>query len=234
MEGEKIDNWKSIKEWESEERPREKMMQKGVQALTNAELLAILIKEGTRQKSAVDLAKELLEKAHQDLNELARLGMKTMTEVKGIGPAKALTLLAALELGKRKQLEQALEKKSILSSKDAFSLLHPLLADLPHEAFVVIYLNTAHRVLHFEQISIGGLAATVVDVRLILKNALEWRASNLIISHNHPSGNLKASEQDKQITQKLKQAADFFDIKLSDHLIVTNGGYLSFADTGLL
>lgn len=225
---------KSIKDWETEDRPREKMMQKGTQALTNAELIAILLQNGTKNKSAVDLAKELLEKAHQDLNELARTGMKSMMEVKGIGSAKAITLMAALELGRRKQLNSALEKKSILSSKDAAALLHPILSDLPHEAFVVIYLNTAQKVLHYEKVSTGGLAATVVDVRLIMKNALQWLATGLIIAHNHPSGNLKASRQDEQITQKLKQAALLFDITLTDHVIITANGYLSFADSGLL
>lgn len=229
-----MDNKKTIKEWETEERPREKMMQKGVQALTNAELIAILFQNGTRNKSAVDLAKELLERFHQDLNELARTGMKSMMEVKGIGTAKAITLLAALELGRRKQLNNALEKKSILCSKDAAALLHPLLSDLPHEAFVVVYLNTAQKVLHYEQISAGGLAATVVDIRMILKNALQWLATNLIIAHNHPSGNLKASRQDEEITQKLKNAALLFDIRLTDHLIITADSYLSFSDLGIL
>lgn len=231
---EKTEKWKSIKEWESEERPREKMMQKGAGALTNAELIAILLQNGTRNKSAVDLAKELLANAHQDLSELARTGLKAMTEVKGIGMAKAITLMAALELGRRKQLSGALEKKSILNSKDAFRLLHPLLSDLPHEAFVVIYLNTAQKVLHYEQISVGGLSSTVVDVRMIMKNALQWRAANIILAHNHPSGNLKASRQDKLITEKLKQAAGFFDIHLADHLIITANSYLSFMDSGLL
>lgn len=234
MEEKKTGDWKSIKEWEVEERPREKMAQKGAKALTNAELLAILIGSGTRNKSAVDVAKELLELAHQDLSELARIGLKGMMDIKGIGQARAITLMAALELGRRKQINGALEKKSILSSREASDLLTPLLSDLPHEAFCVVYLNRSHKVLHYEQISTGGLSATVVDIRLIMKNALQWLASNLIIAHNHPSGNLKPSKQDEDITQKLKQAALFFDIHLSDHVIITANGYFSFADDGLI
>lgn len=225
---------KSIKEWQLEDRPREKMMQRGVQALTNAELLAILIQNGTKSKSALDLAKELLAYSHQDLNELARTGMKTMMNIKGIGPAKAIILMAALEIGRRKQLESAIEKKSILSSKDAAELLIPLIADLPHEAFCVIYLNTANKILHYEQISVGGLAATVVDIRMIMKNALQWLASNLIIAHNHPSGNLRPSNQDKQITRKLNEAAGLLDIRLNDHIIIGGNRYFSFADEGIL
>ncbi|HET8573876.1 MAG TPA: DNA repair protein RadC [Edaphocola sp.] len=231
---EQQEKWKSIKEWEWEDRPREKMMQKGAKALTNAELLAILIQKGTKNKSALDLAKTLLTHSHQDLNELARLGLKTMMTIKGIGQAKALTLMAALELGRRKQLYSAIEKKHILNSKDAAGLLAPLIADLPHEAFCVIYLNTANKVLHYEQISTGGLAATVVDIRMIMKNALQWLATGLIIAHNHPSGNLKPSRQDRQITQKLAEAGRLLDIKLNDHIIVSNNHYLSFADEGIL
>lgn len=232
--GEQQEIGKSIKDWELEDRPREKMAQRGVQALTNAELLAILIQKGTKNKSALDLAKELLTYSHQDLNELARMSMKTMMAIKGIGSAKAITLMAALEIGRRKQLKLAVEKQSILNSKDAADLLIPYISDLPHEVFCVIYLNTANKILHYEQISAGGLAATVVDIRMIMKSALQWLASNLIIAHNHPSGNLRPSNQDKQITQKLAEAASLLDIKLNDHIIIGGNHYFSFADEGIL
>lgn len=225
---------KSIKKWEPEDRPREKMMQKGVQALTNAELLAILIQNGTKNKSALDLAKELLAYSHQELNELAKLGIKTIMTIKGIGQAKAIILIAALEIGRRKQLDSAIKKKHIRNSKDAAALLAPLISDLPHEAFCVIYLNTANKVLHYEQISTGGLAATIVDIRMIMKNALQWLASGLIIAHNHPSGNLRPSREDRQITQKLTEAAGLLDIKLNDHIIIGGNSYFSFVDEGIL
>lgn len=225
---------KSIKEWEIEERPREKMLLKGEKALTDAELLAILIGTGTRDKSAIDLAKELLTQANNDLNHLARTGMKAMMKIKGIGPAKAITLAAALELGRRKLINTALEQKFIKNSQEAANLLAPLLSDLPHEAFYVIYLSTNGKIIHHEQISSGGLAATIVEPRLIIRKALNWYAASLIVAHNHPSGNLTPSHADKKITSKLKQAADLFDIRLNDHLIITNNGYLSFADEGFL
>jgi len=225
---------KSIKQWELEDRPREKMAQRGVQALTNAELLAILIQKGTKNKSALDLARELMAYSHQNLNELARMGIKTMMSIKGIGQAKAVTLMAALEIGRRKQLDSAIEKKQIRNSKDAADILRPLISDLPHEAFCVIYLNTANKILHYEQISNGGLAATVVDIRMIMKNALQWLATGVIIAHNHPSGNLRPSRQDRQITQKLREAVMLFDIRLNDHIIIGGNKYFSFADEGIL
>lgn len=225
---------KSIKNWAIEDRPREKMIQKGSTALTNAELLAILIRNGTPQKSAIGLAKEIMESVQQDLNLLGRLNLKEFQKIKGIGAAKAITLMAALELGRRRQLEAGFVRKKIANSREAASVFIPLLKDRSHETFCVLYLNNAAKLLSHEFISNGGLTSTVVDLKVILKHALQHLASAILIGHNHPSGNKKPSQSDIHITQKIKQAAAMLDIRLSDHIIVVNNDYFSFSDEGLL
>lgn len=225
---------KPIKEWNEDDRPREKMALKGSSALSNAELIAILIANGTREKSAVDLAKEILDFAQNDLNNLARLSLKEMQQIKGIGQAKAISILAALELGRRRQQYMSLEKKKISSSKDAFEILAPMIADKEHEALAVLYLNTANKVTQTEILSYGGLSATIVDIRIILKNALLHLAPKIIIAHNHPSGNMQPSKADKDITEKLKQASSYLEIQFLDHLIIGQDSYYSFADEGYI
>ncbi|MGN6566613.1 MAG: RadC family protein [Flavipsychrobacter sp.] len=224
----------SIKNWAEDERPREKMLQKTAAALTDAELLAILISSGTREKSALDLAREVLALANNNLQQLGRLGVLELQKTKGIGEARAITISAALELGRRRQMSAALERPTITQSADAAEIVVPLLGDLNHEVFCVLYLNQANKVLRHELISSGGLTGTVADIRIVLKNALLHNANQLIIAHNHPSGNNKVSAADKDLTNKLKEAATIMDIKLLDHLIVTGTTYLSFADEGLI
>lgn len=225
---------RSIKNWAIEDRPREKMVQKGSSALTNAELLAILIRNGTPQKSAIDLAKEVMESVQQDLNLLGRRNLKEFQKIKGIGTAKAITLMAALELGRRRQLEEGLVRKKIVTSQNAAAVFIPLLRDHSHETFCVLYLNHAAKLLTYEFISNGGLTSTIVDIKVIFKHALQHLASFIMVGHNHPSGNKTPSQSDKNITQKIKQAATVLDIRLLDHIIVANNDYFSFADAGLI
>lgn len=224
----------SIKNWAEDERPREKMLQKTAAALTDAELLAILISSGTREKSALDLAREILEKAGNNLHELGRLSVTELRKTKGIGEARAITIAAALELGRRRQSGEALQRPSITKSADAAEIVIPLLRDLSHEAFCVLYLNQSNKVLRTEMISSGGLTGTVADTRIILKNALLYNSNQLIVAHNHPSGNKNPSAADKELTRKLKEAAALMDIKLLDHLIISGTAYTSFADEGLM
>lgn len=224
----------SIKNWAEDERPREKMLQKGAASLSDAELLAILISSGTKEKSALDLAREVLGHAHNNLHELGRLGVVELQKTKGIGEARAITIAAALELGRRRQITEGLQRPTITQSADAAEIVIPLLRDLNHEMFCVLYLNQSSRVLRHEMISSGGLTGTVADIRMILKNALLYNANKLIIAHNHPSGNNQPSLADKELTKKLKEAAEWMDIKLLDHLIVAGAGYLSMADEGII
>ncbi|GAB2780215.1 RadC family protein [Salinimicrobium soli] len=224
----------SIKHWAADDRPREKLLQKGRTSLSDAELLAILIGTGSPKQSAVDLCKKILSQAGNSLNELGKFTVKQLMESKGIGEAKAVTIVAALELGRRRRTEEALEKKKITSSSSVFELMQPLIGELPHEEFWIIYLNNANKVIDRFQLSIGGITGTLVDVRLALKKALEVGAVSIILSHNHPSGNLNPSSSDKQLTQKLKTAGESLDIKILDHIIVTENSYFSFADEGLL
>lgn len=223
---------KSIKNWSEEERPREKMLQKGAPALTDAELLAILISSGTRERSALDLARDILALAHNNLRELGRLNVLEMQKTKGIGEARAITICAAMELGRRRQVSEGLERANINSSAKAAEFIKPLLQDLNHEVFCVVYLNQASRYLRHEFISSGGMTATVADTRMILKNCLLYNANQIIIAHNHPSGSLKPSEADKQLTLKLRDAAALMDIKLMDHIIIAGHEHLSMADEG--
>ncbi len=224
----------TIKNWAQDDRPREKMLQKGRGSLSDAELLAILIGSGSRNQSAVDLCKKVLAKSGNSLNELGRLSVKQLMEFKGIGEAKAVTIVAALELGRRRRTEEAMEKKKITSSASVFELMQPIIGDLPHEEFWIVYLNNSNKVIDRYQLSKGGITGTLVDVRLALKMALELGATSIILVHNHPSGNLNPSNSDKQLTQKLKTAGESLDIKVLDHVIVTDKSYFSFADEGLL
>jgi DNA repair protein RadC len=225
----------TIKHWAEDDRPREKLIQKGVDALSNAELLAILINIGTTEKTAVDVAKEILGTVNNDLHQLARLSVKEILKlkVKGIGEAKAVTIIAALELGIRKEASFT-KKQVVLQSADIARFLKAKLQHKKHEVFAVIYLNRANKINHYEIISEGGITGTVADPRIILKKALENDAVNLILCHNHPSGNLKPSRADEDLTHKIKEAARYFDINVLDHIIVSEEGYFSFADEGIL
>ena len=224
----------SIKNWSQDDQPREKLLYKGKAALSDAELVAILIGSGNREESAVALCKRILASTNNNLNALGKLSIKKLMGFKGIGAAKAITIIAALELGRRRRGEDALEQKKITSSKSVFELMQPVIGDLEHEEFWIVYLNNSNKVLQKNQLSKGGITGTLVDVRLVLKNALEVGALGLILAHNHPSGTLKPSEADKNITQKLKNAAQSLDIKVLDHLIITEKAYFSFADENML
>ncbi len=224
----------SIKQWSKDDRPREKLLSAGAENLSNSELLAILIHNGTRQKTAVDLAKEILKLGKDNLSELGKLSIKELMKIKGIGEAKAITIAAALELGRRRQVAAPLEKSAVKSSGDIASYLQTKLKDKRHEVFAVLFLNRANKINHFEIISEGGITGTVADPRIILRKALEEDAVNIILCHNHPSGSLKPSKADEELTSKIKEAASFLDIKVLDHVIVSEEGYYSFADEGLL
>jgi len=224
----------SIKDWKNDDKPREKLVSKGAAALSDAELIAILLGSGHQAFSAVDLARAILRKAEDNLHLLGKLQIKQLEEFKGMGPAKAVTLIAALELGKRRQYNDVLARKIVQSSSEAAVLLVPLLKDLEQEKMFVLYLNHANSIVSQEFISSGGLTSTIVDIRLIMRNALQHLATKIIIAHNHPSGNLKPSVSDKNTTQKVKAACQLFDIQLIDHLIISDQGYFSFADQGLL
>ncbi len=224
----------SIKNWSQDDQPREKLLNKGKAALSDAELVAILIGSGNREESAVDLSKRILKGVENNLSELGKLSIKQLMDFKGIGEAKAITIIAALELGRRRRSEDALEKKKIVSSLSAFELMQPIIGDIQHEEFWIIYLNNSNKVIQKNQLSKGGITGTLVDVRLVLKNALEVGATGIILAHNHPSGTLTPSEADKQLTNKLKVASESLDIKVLDHVIVTEKAYFSFADENLL
>jgi DNA repair protein RadC len=224
----------SIKQWAKDDRPREKLLAKGPQILSDSELLAILILNGNREKSALDLAKDVLKLSKNSLPELGKLTVRELTKVKGIGEAKAITIVAALELGRRRQALASREKSIVTSSADVATYLQTLLRDHRHEVFAVLFLNRANKINHFQIISEGGITGTVADPRVILKKALEEDAVRLILCHNHPSGSLKPSRADEELTRKIKEAATYFDIKVLDHLIVSDDGYYSFADEGVL
>lgn len=224
----------NIREWSPEDRPREKLLLKGTSALSEAELIAILIGSGTTKTSAVELAKKVLLLSNHNLNELARLGVKDLMKIKGIGVAKAITIVAALELGRRRKAQDIDEKPKINSSKDAFDLIQGDLMDLPHEEFWVLLLNRSHQVVKKKRVSEGGVSGTVADPKIIYKLALEALASGVIVAHNHPSGNLKPSQSDIDLTRKLKEAGRFLEVQLLDHLIIANRNYFSFADDRLI
>lgn len=224
----------TIKSWALDDRPREKLLAKGKAVLSDAELIAILIGSGNRNESAVALSKRILSAVNGNIYELAKLSVEKLTEFNGIGEAKAIAIITALELGKRRQLEVALEKPKIVSSKNVANLMQPIIGDLDHEEFWVLFLSNSNKVLAKSQVSKGGLTATVVDIRLLFKRALELVSVAIIVCHNHPSGKLQPSVADKNLTQKMKQAGNTLDIKLLDHLIITEKAYFSFADEGLL
>lgn len=223
-----------ITDWALEDRPREKSLEKGMSSLTDAELLAILINSGTKNKSAVDLGRELLGKVNNNLNTLGKLSINELKSLHGIGTARAVTIAAALELGRRRKLADGPEVPQIKCSKDVADIFQPLLGDLPHEEFWILFLNRSNRVISRMKLSQGGVSGTVTDVRMVMKRAVECLASGIIVCHNHPSGNLNPSDSDSKITQKIKDAGNLMDIQLLDHLIITDREYYSFADNGLI
>ena len=220
----------SIKYWSDDDKPREKLVNKGKSVLSDAELIAILIGSGSRNESAVELSKRILASANNNLNELGKLSIKQLMQFKGIGEAKAVTIAAALEIGRRRRGEEAKKITKIASSASVFELLQPIMGELEHEEFWIVYLNNANNVVQTAQLSKGGITGTLVDVRLVMRQALELGAVALILAHNHPSGTLKPSSADRQITQKLKTAAEAVDIKVLDHLIITNDGFYIMVD----
>ncbi|HRP88943.1 MAG TPA: DNA repair protein RadC [Edaphocola sp.] len=229
-----MEHFKSIKQWAEDDRPREKMELKGVAALSDSELLGILINTGSKNKSAVDLAKELMDKAQNNIHVLSRFNLKQLQEVKGIGRAKAVTLAAALEIGRRRASTETLDRAKFDSSLEVAKFIIPMLQDLETEKFLVLYLNFSHRLIAHEFISHGSLTASVVDLKILMRNALQNLSSKIIVAHNHPSGNLKPSNADISLTQRIKEATAFFDIELLDHIIVAENSYTSFKDEGLL
>lgn len=224
----------SIKNWNEDDRPREKLLLKGRTALSDAELIAILIGSGSRNESAVSLSQRILASAHNNLSELGRLSIPELMEFKGIGEAKAISIAAAMELGRRRRTGEALERKKITSSNSVFEFVQPIIGELPHEEFWILYLNNSNKIIKSAQLSKGGITGTVVDVRLAFKEALQLGAVGIILAHNHPSGTLKPSQADIQLTKKLKTAGDSLDIKVLDHLIITEKAYFSFADENML
>jgi DNA repair protein RadC len=225
----------AIKHWNQDDRPREKMMLKGVESLSTSELLAILINSGTKDLSAVDVCKQLMSSVGHDLQRLGKMSVREILQLKtrGIGPAKAITIAAALELGTRRNTEEN-HKTIITHSSDVANYLRAKLQHKNHEVFVAVYMNRSNRIRHHEVISTGGITGTVADPRIILKRALEHDATAIILCHNHPSGSLKPSKADEDLTYKIKEAARYFDIQILDHIIVSDEGYYSFADEGLL
>ena len=223
-----------IKSWAEEDRPREKLLLRGKQNLTDAELIAILLGSGSKKYSALEVAKELLDQFENDLQVLGRAPIDEIKKPKGIGNAKAITLIAALELGRRRQLTAVKEKPQILGSQDAYNVIAPLLIDLPHEEFWILMLNRANRVIGKAQVSTGGVSGTLVDAKIVFSLAVKSLACSLILFHNHPSGNFQPSEADISLTKKLREAGQALDIAVLDHLIVSETGYYSFADEDLI
>ncbi|MBL0310348.1 MAG: DNA repair protein RadC [Bacteroidetes bacterium] len=225
----------SIKSWAEEDRPREKLLLKGKSALSDAELIAILLRTGVKGSSALDIAKKMLHKVNGDLNELGKLTVADIKKLeKGLGDTKSITVVAALEIGRRRQSCEIREKPIIRSSRDSFEYIYPELADLHHEEFYALFLNKSNRVMSHRHISSGGVSGTVADLKIILKHAVELLASSIIAVHNHPSGNLKPSQADIELTKKLKEAGKLLDVSLLDHLIVGEKSYYSFADEGMI
>jgi len=224
----------SIKYWAEDDQPREKLMLKGKAALSDAELIAILIGSGSRNESAVELSKRILASTDNNLNALGKMSLQQLMAFKGIGEAKAVSIAAAMELGRRRREEDGIDLKKITSSRAVFEIMQPIIGELPHEEFWILYLNNSNKVIYKAQLSKGGITGTVVDVRIVYKLALEHNAVAVILVHNHPSGVLQASEPDKQITKQLKQAGQTLSINVLDHVIVTEKSYLSFADDGIM
>lgn len=231
---EETTNPRAIHSWREEDRPREKLLLKGRSVLSNAELLGILIGSGTRDLSAVDVGQLLLASSANNLDELARKTVKELTRIKGIGDAKAITIVAALELGRRRKDAEIVKKRKISHSNDAYEEIKPYLSDKIHEEFWLLLLSRSNEVIRPVQVSIGGMSGTIADPKIIFKHAIENSASSLILIHNHPSGNLKPSQADKDLTHQLRQGGQLLDIPILDHLIFTDRSYFSFADEGLL
>lgn len=222
-----------INQWAEDDRPREKFLLKGKSSLSDSELLAILIGSGSRNESAVQLCQRILFSTNNNLNQLGKLSIQKLTEFKGIGEAKAIAIAAALELGRRRRSEDVEELKKITSSKAVFEIMQPIIGELPHEEFWILYLNNSNKVIHKAQLSKGGIVGTVVDVRIVFKVAFEQNATSIILAHNHPSGKLMASQSDIDITKKLKLAGEQLEILILDHIIITENGYYSFQDEGI-
>lgn len=223
-----------IKTWAEEDRPREKLLLKGKGSLSNAELLAILIGSGSKKESAVELSKRILASSNNNLQELSRCSFDDLLQFTGIGEAKAISIIAALELGRRYRSSEAMNKKKISSSQDAFNAIYSYLSDSLYEEFYIILLNRANEIIGIHRISEGGTSGTVVDPKKVFKLALVKQASSIILSHNHPSGNIQPSHQDKTITKKLIDSGKLMEIEVLDHIIVGNNRYLSFADEGYM
>ena len=224
----------SIKHWAEDDRPREKLLLKGKAALSDAELIAILIGSGNKELSAVDLSKHILNSVHDNLIELSKLDVVDLIKFKGIGQAKAISIIAALELGKRRRYSEAVKREKILCSKDIFEIMQSVLSDVNYEQFWILLLNNSNKILKKENISMGGLTSTIVDPKKIYKKALENNAASIILCHNHPSGNVKPSEADIKLTKKLREAGKLMDLPILDHIIVGIENYFSFADEGIL
>ena len=222
-----------INQWAEDDRPREKFLLKGKSSLSDSELLAILIGSGSRNESAVQLCQRILASANNNLSQLGKLSIKQLTDFKGIGEAKAISIAAAMELGRRRRSEDAIILDKITSSRSVFEIMQPIIGELPHEEFWILFLNNSNKVIQKSQISKGGITGTVVDTRIIFKTALECNATSLILTHNHPSGKLLASDADKDVTKKLKLAGQQLDILILDHIIITETGYYSFNDNGI-
>ncbi len=224
----------SIKNWSEEDQPREKLMAQGRQVLSDAELIAILIGSGNREESAIELCKRILNNSLNNLNELAKLSVIDLMKFKGIGEAKAISIVAALELGRRRKSEEMIKKTQLSSSKQAYEYLRPVLEDLPHEEFWILFLNRANKIIGKQLIGRGGISQTTADVKIVFKKSIDKQASAIILGHNHPSGNLKPSESDIQLTKKIKKGSELLDIQVLDHLILGDGNYFSFNDSGLM
>ncbi len=231
---ETYDNKITIKAWAEEDRPREKLSLQGRRSLSDAELIAILIGSGNRNESAVELSKRILHACNKDLNQLARLNIAELSRFKGIGEAKAVSIIAALELGRRRKETLSAVRVQVSTSIDVYQAIVSQLKDLNHEEFWILLLNRANKITSRHLVSKGGQAGTIADPKIIFNIALENHAASIILAHNHPSGNLKPSQADLELTQKLRSAGQFLDIPVLDHLIITDQGFLSFADEGIL
>ncbi len=222
-----------INQWAEDDRPREKFLLKGKSSLSDSELLAILIGSGSRNESAVQLCQRILAASENNLSTLGKMSIAQLIQFKGIGEAKAISIAAALELGRRRRSEEAVELKKITSSKAVFDIMQPVIGELPHEEFWVLYLNNSNKVIYKAQLSKGGITGTVVDIRIIFKLAFEQNATAIILTHNHPSGKLMASDADLQITKRIKEAGKTLEIQVLDHIIITENGYFSFQDENI-
>ncbi|MDR2682378.1 MAG: DNA repair protein RadC [Dysgonamonadaceae bacterium] len=222
----------SVKDWSPEDQPREKLLYKGVYSLSDAELLAIILGSGSRGESVVDLAQRILQSTNNNINQLGKLSVKQLMQFKGIGEAKAISIVAALELGKRRKAEEVLHRQRILFSKDVYEYFHPLLCDLYYEEFWVLFLNRASKVIDKLKISQGGIASTIVDAKVIYREALLRSATGIVLCHNHPSGHPEPSKEDDEVTVRVQRGLKFLDMYLQDHVIICDGKYYSYADEG--